>query len=220
MGLKAVIFDFDGLLLDTEWAAFSAWNHIYGEYGHELQLEKWVLCVGSGYHLFDPVKELEALSGLTLDAKELLARKEKIKKDACSVLPLMVGAKELMYKAKKAGFKIGLASSSFRSVIQAHLSRLEIDSYFDVTVTGDEVARIKPHPDLYEKCATLLGVRPINCLVFEDSLNGVRAAKNAGMRCIAVPNRVTRGLDFSIADRVIDGLDSFQWSLLDKHFWD
>lgn len=214
MILKAVIFDFDGLLLDTEWAAFSAWNHIFKEHGQELRLEKWVLCVGSGYHLFDPVRELETLTGLSLNGQELLRRKEKLKQEACALLPLMEGAHEAIGTAKKAGFKVGLASSSFRPVIHGHLERLGIASCFDATVTGDEVAQIKPHPDLYDKCARILGVQPENCLVFEDSLNGVKAAKQAGMCCVAVPNRVTRGLDFSLADQVVDSLRLFTWTML------
>ena len=208
--LEAVIFDFDGLLLDTEWAAYAAWGQIFQSYGQELKLEKWVQCVGSGYHMFDPVQELRDLTGLPLDSQELVKRKEEIKGAACSHMPLMLGAWELMTELQQSGYKVGLASSSRRTVIQDHLVRLKIEAFFQAVVTGDEVERIKPHPDLYLKCAGILGVAPENCLVFEDSLNGVRAAKSAGMMCIAVPNRVTQGLDFSMADHCIDNLSSFR----------
>lgn len=210
--LQAVIFDFDGLLLDSEWAAYGAWSAIYESYGQHLKLEKWVLCVGSGYHMFDPVFELETLTGLSFNRQELIATKDSLKSEACARLPLMDGAFELLKHLDEANVKIGLASSSSRSSIEKHLKRLQIDTFFDASVTGDEVLRIKPHPDLFLKCAQLLLVQPFQCLVFEDSLNGVRSAKEAGMHCIAVPNRVTKFLDFSLADQRIESLRNFQLS--------
>jgi HAD superfamily hydrolase (TIGR01509 family) len=203
---RALIFDFDGLIIDTEWAAFQAWSAIYQEHGQELPLELWVLCVGSGYGLFDPVAHLSRLTGVSLDRQALLQDKEQRKKKQAALLGPMPGVLDRIREAQFLGLHLGLATSSLAVSVLDHAERLGVLGAFRTVVTADLVTNIKPHPELYQLCAKNLGVSPAECIVLEDSLNGVKAAKAAGMTCIAVPNRVTAGLDFSLADLVVESL--------------
>jgi HAD superfamily hydrolase (TIGR01509 family) len=218
MSLKAIIFDFDGLLVDTEWPAFVAWSAIYKEHGAVLDLSVWVACVGTQGG-FDPAVHLSQLTGNVLQSDLLFLDKEKRKKEICDQLPFMPGALELFEQARGKQLKLAVASSSDQKWVHHHLKRLNHLHLFDVVVTKDDVARVKPDPELYLLAAQKLGVEPANCLVFEDSLNGVKAAKAAGMYCLGVPNRVTGILDFSLADGKVGSLCEIKLEELMARFW-
>jgi len=207
--IKAVIFDFDGLIIDTEWPAFAAWSAIYREFGAELKLENWVACVGSSQSDFDPVTHLGELTGRAFHASErsrLFSDKEARKAKECDQLQLLPGVLARITEARELGLKVGMASSSAADWVLGHLRRLELTKMFDVVRTKDDVTRVKPHPDVYLAALAGLATDPSECLAFEDSRNGVLAARAAGIRCFAVPNAVTRGLDFSVADGVFNSL--------------
>lgn len=203
--LQAVIFDFDGLMVDTEWPAYEAWSHIFGRYKQTLPLEKWVAAVGT-FHGFDPVAYLSELTGEKLDQKTLFEEKESLKAEACSMAPAMPGVTERIAEARSLGLKVAVVSTSDREWVESHLRRLGLWGKFDDVITREDVKKVKPDPEPYLKAADRLKVEPKNCVVFEDSLNGVRAAKSAGMICVAVPNRVTHQIDFGIADRRVASL--------------
>jgi putative hydrolase of the HAD superfamily len=204
--IKAVIFDFDGLVVDTESPAYAAWAGIYQDHGQQLSLDLWVQCVGSSTALFDPVTHLASLVGRELDRPELIREKERRKHAACLLQPLMPGVLERLKEIQSLGMKAAVASSSGRQWVDMHVTRLGIGQYFAASRTGDDVQRVKPFPDLYLAAAQALGTDPIECLAFEDSLNGVKAAKAAGLACFAVPNPITCNLDFSEADGVLPSL--------------
>jgi putative hydrolase of the HAD superfamily len=214
--MPALIFDFDGLMVDTEWPAFEAWSAIYREHGAELRLDRWVECVGSSNARFDPVQHLCELTGRTLDGPALVADKERRKASICDALGVMPGVEAQIAAARGLGWKVAVASSSGARWVRGHLERLALTARFDAILTREDVARVKPAPDLYLKAAEVLGVAPAQCVVLEDSLNGVRAAKAAGMRCFAVPNRVTRGLDFAEADAVLASVQELPLAQLAK----
>ena len=196
--MRAVIFDFDGLMVDTESPAYDAWCAIYQRFGVELDLERWVACVGSGHGAFDPVVHLRELTGQDHDRQELMAEKDRRKREVCQKLPALHGVRERLAEARRLQWAVAVASSSSRPWVIGHLERLELDREIDLLKTREDVQRVKPDPEL---C-----LAPAQCLVFEDSLNGVRAAKAAGMICIAIPNGITQGLDFSMADGVFSSL--------------
>jgi putative hydrolase of the HAD superfamily len=207
--LQAVIFDFDGLIIDSESAAFDAWSAIYREHGCTLSLTEWVECVGSSYAIFDPVGTLARLTRREFDADTraaLMADKEARKVAVCNRLAPLPGVKERLEEAHDLGLGVALASSSSRQWLETHLERIGLHSSFQSISGKDDVARVKPHPDVYLHAARSLSVEPSRCLVFEDSVNGVKAAKAAGMTCIAVPGPITRGLDFGAADAVATSL--------------
>lgn len=202
----AIIFDFDGLVIDTESPAFEAWSAIFQEQGTTLLLERWVECVGASDSRFDPVLHLSELTGRTYDRATLMGDKEKRKAEICNTLLPLPGVIDRMNEARHLGLKIAVASSSSRVWVETHLMRLGLRDQLDAMLTRDDVSRGKPFPDLYFAAAKAIGVPPERCLAFEDSGNGVRAAKAAGMACYAIPNPITRTLDFRMADGVIASL--------------
>lgn len=118
----------------------------------------------------------------------------------------MHGAPDLLAKLSAAGMPMAVVSSSSHKWVDGWLGKLELADHFQTTVCRGDAPRIKPAPDLYLAAAERLAIAPANCLVIEDSLNGLKAAKAAGMAVWIVPNRVTECLDFSPADRVFRSL--------------
>ena len=195
MTIKALIFDFDGTILDTEGPAFESWRRIYQAYGHELDIGVWHVNVGA-VDLFDMVADLERRVGHPLDRAEVLRRRQAEKDVLSADMQVMPGVHALLDAADAAGLKLGLASSSDRAWIERWLAVHGLRERFSCVRTRDDVARPKPAPDLYRSAAECLGVAPANCLALEDSPNGLRAALDAGIRCVVVPNPITAPLVF------------------------
>lgn len=203
--MRALILDFDGLMVDTEWPAYEAWQAIYARYGAALALTDWVKCVGSHYgERFDPVHHLSALTGRSFDHAAMVAEKNRLKWQVTDTAPLLPGVTERIAEARALGWPVGVGSSSGLGWVQGHLDRLGVS--VDAVRTADHVQQVKPHPDIFLALAEALGVPPGACVVCEDSMNGVLAARAAGMYAVAVPNRVTRVLPFEEADLRLDSL--------------
>jgi HAD superfamily hydrolase (TIGR01509 family) len=204
---EAIIFDHDGTLLDTESQDYRACQLLFAEYGVALNLAEWAeLVVGriGGYHgLFD---RLVAAHGNGLTREAVWERFRALWQANLVDVRLMPGVERLLTELHQAGYPLGVATASDRAWTTRWLGQFNLSHYFRVVATRDDVAAPKPAPDVYTLAAAKLGVRPERCLVFEDSLAGVESARAAGMRVVAVPNTVTRTLDFSLADVVIDGL--------------
>lgn len=208
-----VIFDLDGLLADTEKLHFEAYRQTLAEVGvtidEELYSAHWIRD-GRG------IVEFCATRGLAQSPQALRSRKA-IAYDAlvrASVTP-MPGALELL-AALRGRRRLGLATSAFADAARCVLETLAIESSFEVIATGEDVARLKPHPDLFLFVAGKLGVRPADCVVLEDAEKGVRAAHAAGMAVVAIPNVHTRANDFSLATRVLPSLHDVDLALLDS----
>jgi len=203
--VRAVIFDFDGLILDTETPIYEAWREAYAERGLELPLSAWERTLGS-HGAFDPFAHLELLAGRTFDRDALLEQVRERNRHACDSQPLLPGVALRLAEARTLGFGTAVASSSSRAWVTGWLERHGIAARFDRVCARDDVARVKPAPDLFLLAAQRLGVSAQDCLVFEDSPNGIRAARAAGMRCVAVPNALTRGLALPGPDLVLASL--------------
>ena len=215
--IKALIFDFDGLILDTESPEFDVWQSIYREYGHELQPETWGQIIG-GYGIsdFNAAEHLAELVGDGLDAGELNAR-QKSESDALilqqSILP---GVVDYLDDARRLGLSLAVASSSPHSWVDTHLTRLGLAHRFptasgrgfDAVICRDDVApgRTKPHPDLFLKALDALGVKADEAIVFEDSPNGVTAARAARIFVVRIPNPVTALLKSDGANLTLESL--------------
>ncbi|MCP5550504.1 MAG: HAD-IA family hydrolase [Akkermansiaceae bacterium] len=207
--VRALIFDFDGLILDTEVPIYEAWRENYQAHGHDLPLELYVGCVGSDFGRFDPKLHLESLTGERLDWDHWDELREIRALERVNALAEpMPGVRRLLDEAAAAGLPCVVASSSPRSWVETHLERIGLRGAFRFTRCIDDVARPKPAPDLFLAAAAGLGVAPAEALVFEDSLNGLLAAREAGIRCVNVPNPVTAHLDFSGAALVLDSLEN------------
>jgi HAD superfamily hydrolase (TIGR01509 family) len=210
---KAVLFDFDGVLVDTEWAIYDAWHRTFLAHGHPLPLEVYTQCIGSDFATWSPKAHLEDLTGRSFDWHDLDARRqEEIVRELANEGP-MPGAVELLVSLQTHGLPRAVASSSSHHWVDGWLDKLDLFARFDTVVCRGDAPRIKPAPDLYLEAARRLGVDPADCLVIEDSLNGVKAAKAAGATAWAVPNRATACLDFSLADAVFPDLAAVQKGL-------
>jgi HAD superfamily hydrolase (TIGR01509 family) len=212
MILRALIFDFDGLILDTETPEFQVWQDIYAEYGLELPASEWLKIVGSyGQSSFDPARHLVDTLGGGLDPVALRQRHRSESAVITADQAIRPGVQELLQQASRLAIMLAIASSSPHDWVDEHLSRLGLLGSFDKIICADDVepGRTKPYPDLFLKALQALNVQPSEAIIFEDSLNGVRAAKAAGVFVVAVPNPLTAMLGVDGADMTIPSLRDF-----------
>lgn len=205
--IKALIFDFDGLVINTEGPVYESWQDLYQSYGLELSFDKWVSTVGSSDAEFDPYSELERLLGHPVDWQVVGSRRQERELELIEKLPLRPGVLQYLKDAIRLGLKVGMASSSSCEWVQGHLTRLGIIDYFEIIHGKDDVRRTKPSPELYLSVLEEFGFDGEQAIVLEDSLNGVLAAKEAGCFTLAVPNNITRNLEFDIADLLLNSLE-------------
>jgi len=205
--IRAFLFDFDGLMVDTETASRAAWERVYRDHGFELPADKWLTLVGTIGAPWNPMAHLEELVGGPLAQEELNVQRRDHELTLLEAEALRPGIADYLDEAQRRGLKRAIVSSSTRRWVDMHLARLERTVGWDAIVTADhDVARAKPRPDLYQEALELVGVGAGEAIAFEDSLNGVRAARSAGIFCVAVPNEVTRKLGLDEADLVLDSL--------------
>lgn len=208
--VKALIFDFDGLLVDTETLHYQSWLELYREYGVELRLDRWLLDIGT-HGMFDPVADLEELLGRPIDRDATLEGRRKRHVSLCEQEPLRPGIETILAAATAVGLPMAVATSSNRDWVERWLAHHGVRHHFRCVRSRDDVERVKPAPDLFLAAAECLGFAPEECLIFEDSPNGMRAAATAGIRCVAVPNRMTAELELPEIALRIDALH--EWSL-------
>ena len=214
--LKALIFDFDGLILDTETPEYLAWQNIYREHGFELPNAEWGKIVGgSGHSKFDAAEHLTHLSQGRLDSVALRARFHLECDSAIARASVLPGVLDYIHEAKRLRLKLAIASSSPHTWVDNHAGRLGILHYFDKVICADDVSagRTKPNPDLFLLALNQLQVQKEDAVVFEDSPNGVTAANRAGIFVVAVPNPVTSLLSLEGANLVVKSLEDI--SLID-----
>jgi HAD superfamily hydrolase (TIGR01509 family) len=204
--LRAFLFDFDGLIIDTETASRAGWQWLYGEHGHELPADKWATVVGTT-GAWSPMDHLEELVGAPLARDTLNERRYAHELTLIEAESLRPGIAEYMEAADRLGLERAIVSSSSRRWIDMHLERLERAFGWRAIVTADgNFARAKPSPTLYLEALDLLGVEADEAVAFEDSPNGIRAAKAAGVYTVGIPNAVTREYGLDEADLVLESL--------------
>jgi HAD superfamily hydrolase (TIGR01509 family) len=204
--IKALVFDFDGLILETETPAYETWAEIYREHGHELPRDRWVQNIGAATWPFDALDHLASLVTTPFDRDAVKSRREGRKAEILAALETMAGVRDYLRDARRLGLKVGVASSASDAYVCGHLERLAVRDGIDAVVCRERVARGKPFPDLYLRVVEDLGVAAAETIAFEDSPNGIAAAKAAGLLCVAVPNAITASLDLSGADLRLDSL--------------
>lgn len=209
MPIRALIFDFDGLILDTETPLVDVWKSIYAENGFEYPKEHWSITIGGwGNGHFDPAAALHELSSGKLDYETLRKRGDDESNAIINASPVMPGGREILAAGRRRGLRLAIASSSERAWVEPHLARLGLLEYFDKVVCGDDVApgRTKPFPDVFLKALSELHLGADEALVLEDSPNGITAARQAGLAVVAIPNPVTRLLPMEGADLMLNSL--------------
>lgn len=197
--MRAIVFDLDGVVVDTESTDFAAWDRAYRDHGHELPRDAWVSAIGSDGSRFDPLATLRALVGADFDEEHMQRRRRAHRDALIAELSTRPGVTGLLDEAERAGLATAVASSSEREWVEAHLSRVGLLRRFRLLRCKEDVPRVKPDPALYRAAVEALGVAPAEAVAIEDSPNGVAAAVAAGLFCIAVPGPMTRDLDLSAA---------------------
>ncbi len=216
---KAVIFDMDGVLVDSEPIRFEIMKKFCQKLGFTLTDEKLSTFVGGKDT--EKWKTLKMENSLPQPPEELERKEIKLYKDHIknlSEIDPIDGSVELLEKLTEGGIKKGLASSAQREVINLILDRLGIEAYFEVTISGYEVENAKPAPDIFLETAKRLDVLPKECVVIEDSQNGARAAKAAGMKCIGFLNPNSGNQDLSFVDMIVRNLSELDFERIESLF--
>lgn len=216
--IRALLFDFDGLILDTEWPDYESWQAVYQSFGCELPVDVWGQIVGgNGASDFDPHTYLAHLTQKPIDREEIWISRRQKYLDNISELEVLPGVIDYLDAAEDLGLLLAVASSSPENWVRGHLARLGLYERFDVIKTADDVKLTKPDPELYNAAMTALGVAPAEAIVFEDSPNGVKAANAAGVFAVAVPNRITEQLGLEHANLRLSSLADMQLAELIAH---
>ena len=205
--IKALIFDFDGTILDTESPEADMWMQIYAEHDFEFPLDEWGTIIGgNGSSHFDAADHLSHLTQGRLDSASIRAHHRAGSNALTLKQPIMPGVTEYLNEAKRLGLKLAIASSSEHAWVDMHAKRLGIFDHFDKVICADDVGagRTKPNPDLFLLALNQLQVQKNEAIIFEDSPNGVKAANRAGVFVVAVPNPITARLNIEGADLKIN----------------
>jgi haloacid dehalogenase superfamily, subfamily IA, variant 3 with third motif having DD or ED len=193
--IKALLFDFDGTLVDTESVEFRAWEQTFLAHDVKLVLERYGVGVGT-LEGFDPLTELESLLGHEIDREGVNEGRRALEFELLASEVLRPGVHEYLEAARELGLRVAIVSSASDDWIEGNLARLERSHGWECIVAANgDVSRAKPAPTLYLEALERLGVAAHEAVAFEDSSNGARAAHAAGIFCVAVPNPITAHLD-------------------------
>jgi HAD superfamily hydrolase (TIGR01509 family) len=207
--IRALVFDFDGLIVDTEGPDCQAWQELFASYGCVFDTDRWCAMIGGaaeGAAVYDPYVELAAQLNRTVDREEVRLRRRTRLTELVAVQPVRPGVAQYLAEAGRLGLSMAVASSGTRDWVCGHLERLDLIGRFHCVKCAEDVPRIKPDPVLYRAAVQELGVDPSEAIAFEDSPSGVLAARRAGLFCVAVPNLLTRHHPFEHADLRLDSL--------------
>lgn len=207
----AIVFDFDGVVLDTETPLYSSWQEMYSRYGVHLDLELFATYIG-GAEYFDFHADLEKQTGLTFDRQSLLDERRALYREHVAGNTVLPGVKDYLSEARGRGFRIGLASNSDIGWVGSNLRELGLFDNFDVLKTRDDVVNVKPDPEIYLAALHDLKTDPKRAIAIEDSASGVASAKAAGIFTVAVPNPITKYHNLDAADVILDSLASTPFS--------
>jgi len=202
MAIDALVFDFDGLLMDTETASLRVWQFLWRSYGLELDVEKFFAPHG-GDVVAERYAALAAAVGPGFDQAESHAKRLAYREELHAALDLADGIRGWLDEARDLGLRLAVASSSPRFWISDHLSRIDYLDRFELLACGDEVAAAKPAPDVYLLALSRLGVPADRAIAFEDTVHGVAAAQEAGLRCVAIPHPHADPDRFTAADLLL-----------------
>lgn len=204
--IRALILDFDGLIIDSERAVWRAWRETFAEYGADFPDDIWLPMVGTRELDDAPWRYLMQAVGIEVTRSDLDARKRQRSVEFANRLQPLPGVVRLLTEAQRRGLSLAIASSSSAWWVEGHLERLGLRDRFSAVCTADQAGPGKPAPDVYLAALAALGVQATEALAFEDSEHGVAAAKAAGIATIAVPGSFSDGMDLSAADAVIDSI--------------
>jgi HAD superfamily hydrolase (TIGR01509 family) len=204
--IKGLLFDFDGLILDTEWPIFVSWQELYNSCGAHLDVADWVQVVGTFDNEKDYFDGIEAQTGLKRDWESLGRLRRQRELELIAKQPLLPGVLPYLQEARRLGLMLGIASSSPWEWVSGHLTQRGLVDYFDCIHTRERVNNLKPDPEPYLNLLAALRLDASQAIAFEDSPPGVASARRAGLFTVAVPNRLTRLLSLEGADLTLNSL--------------
>lgn len=210
MSIKGLIFDFDGVLIDTEMPWFMAWVELFAQYGFIFTMQDYAKTIGTDKSKYDPAQHLSLLTEEHITSQDAREIANKRTRELIVSQPLLPGVLTFLAAAQKRGLPMAIASSSSRSWVEGYLEQFGIRKHFSAVCTADDASKVKPDPELFLLAARKISVHPNEAIVFEDSPNGIKAAKAAGMVCIAIPNEFTRTLDLSDADKIVNSFEELE----------
>lgn len=214
--LRAIIFDFDGTILDTEYPDFLSLSSIYDEYCLELPFDLYQKNIGTNEPAFDAYNVLITSREARISRDEFYRELERRKAQLLEHSKPMPGVVRLLEHAKQAGVMVAIGSSSPLSWVEPLIRQIGLLDHFAHLVTRDDVHKTKPSPEIFLKCVEWLGVKKESCIVLEDSLNGINAAKAAGMRSLWIPNRMTSNMLVEPTHPRVESLELVTLEMLDQ----
>ena len=204
--VRAVVFDFDGLILDTEGPVFVAWQEAFVAYGcGPLTVDEWAAEIGTVRGL-DIIAIMQTRATRPLDVEAMHEQRRLRRDELLAAEVVRPGVHAWLDEARELQIEVAIASSSPRAWVEEHLDRLGLRERFAHVACFAPGVAAKPAPDTYLAACRAIGVDPVDALAVEDSPHGVQAAKSAGLRCVAVPNAITRQLDLAHADVQLESL--------------
>lgn len=214
--MKAVIFDMDGVIIDSEPLHQRVEADLLKELGGEMTDDERESFVGTtDEHLWSWVKEKFKVD---LSVEEMIQMKKERFIEEIHTVPLVDGVKELLENLKEEGYLIALASSNNRQAVDKIIEQFDLEKYLELAMSGEDVKKGKPNPEMFLKTAKAMQVKAKECLVIEDARNGVIAAKKAGMKCIAYDNPKSGKQDLSAADLILEDYDHFDLNQVENLF--
>ena len=205
--IKGFVFDLDGLILDTETPQFECWQELYAEYGLTYTLQDWWKAIGTVPCTYDSATELKQHLGDQIEVDEFHQQIRERIRISLEKQPLCPGVEAFLEQVSRAGIPMNVASSSAYEWVNGFLQKFDLNKYFRAVFTARDVEHVKPDPALYQLATQHLGLRPQEVMAFEDSLNGLKAAKAAGIFCTVVPSELTAAMDFSGADCILPSFE-------------
>ncbi|MBU0646729.1 HAD family phosphatase [Patescibacteria group bacterium] len=204
--IRVIIFDLDGLLVDSQPLQYVAYNQVFTKYGHPITVEGWHAWIDNSYSV---TEWIDVIGGLNLDPEVVRSEKkvlyERLIKSDLELKPGVLSRVKTLSKS----YSICVASASRMESIRAALEKFGIYEMFEKVISDFDVPRGKPYPDVFLKTAEQMSAHPSECLVIEDSLAGLKAAKSASMKCIICPDssRNQPSQKFEGADKIVKTLD-------------
>lgn len=211
--IKAVIFDFDGVIVDSEWLHKDCEREVLAEYGIRITPEEQRECVGrTAAEIFSILKRNHRIPR---NSEELMKKKAVMYLERARARLKMYNKAADVLRELKSRYKLALTTSSRRSTVEFLLSHFSLNEFFDVVVTGDDVQRGKPHPEPFLRTMEKLGLKPEECVVIEDAVNGIKAAKSSGAYCIGVATTF-REEELREADMIIRSIENLGIEMIES----